>query len=85
MARDQSTVDLIEGDFALLTGPAFAQTVSMRTIPIAADDAWLARAGIEGDGALLVRPDGVIAWRARHAAADTAGALRYALAQLSVR
>jgi putative polyketide hydroxylase len=29
------------------------------------ENAWLSNAGIETDGALLVRPDGVVAWRSR--------------------
>jgi putative polyketide hydroxylase len=35
--------------------------------------------GIGADGALLVRPDGFVAWRAEHAVADIATALRAAL------
>lgn len=33
---------------------------------IAADHVWRAAAGIAADGALLVRPDGFVSWRARH-------------------
>lgn len=35
--------------------------------------------GIGSDGAVLVRPDGYVAWRARHAVADPSAALRDAL------
>ncbi len=38
--------------------------------------------GIEPTGALLVRPDGIVAWRARVASVDSAAALSAVLAQL---
>jgi 2,4-dichlorophenol 6-monooxygenase len=40
---------------------------------------WLEVAGIDADGALLVRPDQHVAWRARSAASDPAAALSDAL------
>ena len=40
---------------------------------------WLELAGIDADGALLVRPDQHVAWRARSAAPDPAAALSDAL------
>lgn len=43
------------------------------------DDAFLGRTGLERGGALLVRPDGFIAWRARTAVADPPTALRSAV------
>jgi 2,4-dichlorophenol 6-monooxygenase len=42
-------------------------------------DRWLALAGIDADGALLVRPDQHIAWRRRSTATDPAAALADAL------
>jgi putative polyketide hydroxylase len=37
--------------------------------------------GIDADGAVLVRPDGHIAWRSAGAAADTVATLEYAVAR----
>jgi hypothetical protein len=45
------------------------------------DDEWTATCGLGADGALLVRPDQHIAWRAEHLPPDPAGALTTALAQ----
>jgi hypothetical protein len=71
-----STLDLVrDGRYLLLTGPdghAWAQA-ARETDPTSAflDVARLPhradRCGIDQDGALLVRPDHVIAWRATHA------------------
>lgn len=41
--------------------------------------------GIDRDGALLVRPDGFVAWRSRGAAADPVQALAYSLTHLLCR
>jgi 2,4-dichlorophenol 6-monooxygenase len=43
---------------------------------------WMREAGIEATGALLVRPDQHVAWRARELAADPAQAIRDALSQV---
>ena len=46
---------------------------------------WYRRSEIDEGGALLVRPDGVVAWRNRHAVSDSEDArrqLRRALATL---
>lgn len=82
----RSTLDLADGGFALLTGSDnahwHASPATQAIIPVlricAVDDededkdrGWLARAGIGPSGALLVRPDGFIAWRAP--VADPAG------------
>jgi 2,4-dichlorophenol 6-monooxygenase len=37
---------------------------------------WYKHSEIEEGGALLVRPDGVVAWRNKHAASDSQGAER---------
>jgi putative polyketide hydroxylase len=68
-----STLDLVrDGRHLLLTGPrghAWTQAtheadfLDVATLPHSAE-----RCGIGEDGALLVRPDHVIAWRATHAA-----------------
>jgi len=42
----------------------------------------LTKLGIDADGALLVRPDGHIAWRSRGAAADPAVTLEHAVATM---
>lgn len=45
------------------------------------DNVFLSKCGLESGGALLIRPDGFVAWRSRVIAADPATALRTALAQ----
>jgi 2-polyprenyl-6-methoxyphenol hydroxylase-like FAD-dependent oxidoreductase len=72
-------------------GAAWAQAAQglagMGTPPIAAhvigssaltdpDDAWGAAYGVNVDGAVLVRPDGYVAWRSRGGSQDPAGLLR---------
>jgi putative polyketide hydroxylase len=46
------------------------------------DGQWLATAGLQADGALLVRPDNVIAWRSPGSADDPGRILGQALSQL---
>jgi putative polyketide hydroxylase len=43
------------------------------------DNDWAKRYGVADDGAVLVRPDGFIAWRAMAAVDDPAGVLRSAV------
>jgi putative polyketide hydroxylase len=43
------------------------------------DDAWLSAYGIEPDGAVLVRPDGYVAWRSKTHATETEQTLKGAL------
>ena len=43
------------------------------------DDAWQDAYEIDDEGAVLVRPDGHVAWRSRGASADPAGALGTAM------
>jgi 2,4-dichlorophenol 6-monooxygenase len=57
-----------------------ARRVSSRALPELPN--WLAAAGIDGGGALLVRPDQHVAWRARSGASDPAGTLATALAAI---
>ncbi len=47
--------------------------------------AWLRHRGIESDGAILVRPDRVVAWRAPTSVEDPRGALAGALGQILTR
>jgi putative polyketide hydroxylase len=46
------------------------------------DGAWPAAYGVAADGAVLVRPDGYVAWRARTAPADPQDALATALGRV---
>ncbi len=98
--RQVSTLDLGGSDFALLGGPsaegwcAAAEQLGLPAFRVpgeAADEpqpdpgrAWHLVAEVGEEGALLVRPDGFVAWRAQSAApaeagATLAGALRVAI------
>lgn len=78
-----STIDLFERELTLLSGPrgravveagaqaARLQGIELHTVTIGEPE-WLSAYGVEADGAVLVRPDGIIAWRARTAPADPA-------------
>ncbi|MEU6262337.1 FAD-dependent monooxygenase [Saccharopolyspora shandongensis] len=63
-----STLDLVESRFAVLTGPggahwaAAAREIGLKAVRLDGD--WASSANVDHDGALLVRPDGFIAWRA---------------------
>lgn len=45
-------------------------------------DRWSAAYGVDADGAVLIRPDGFIAWRRRHAGAGAQAALDEAVARV---
>jgi 2,4-dichlorophenol 6-monooxygenase len=89
-----STLDLVPEDgFTLITGPAAscwtaaAERLRLRTVVPGRDFAdpegrWAARAGIGQDGAILVRPDHHVAWRAHGAAPGGDAALAWALARV---
>jgi len=85
-----STLDLVgHGRFTLLTGisgTAWADAAAALPVPVTvvrigvdglrdAYGDWLRAREIDEDGALLVRPDGYIAWRAARLPADPAAAL----------
>ena len=84
--RRVSTLDLGGSGFALLGGPsaqgwcAAAERLGLPAFSIASEPAgdsgraWHLAAGVGDEGALLVRPDGFVAWRARSAATAEAGA-----------
>ena len=92
-----SILDLFGGDrgWTLLATPA--QADSWRSAAATADvpvefvcvgvdvqdpsGAWASLYGVE-DGAVLVRPDGHVAWRTRRHVEDAGGALRRALVQI---
>lgn len=65
--------------------------VRLRTVAFGAavrdvsEDGWHARYGVTADGAVLVRPDGFVAWRSAGAPADGAAALEAALRRTLAR
>ena len=96
--REISTIDLYGRRFVLLAGTGGAAWISaaQRAALHAPLDAYrfgVELAGAEGaaahglgaDGALLVRPDGFVAWRTEAAAEDPDGELERALAQVLSR
>lgn len=96
-----STIDLFGLGFVLLTGAEGAPWgAAARSIPdptVAAvriapdgeitdpDSRWTTAYGISTDGAVLIRPDGFVAWRAEHLGPNPAGALADALANVLAR
>jgi putative polyketide hydroxylase len=91
-----STLDLVGDGLLLLAGPdgapwaEAARRLKLRAVRFGADvagdaSAFLERTGIGADGALLVRPDGFIAWRAKRATLDPVSALEDALARAFCR
>jgi putative polyketide hydroxylase len=81
----QSTVDLVDG-FTLLTGvkadgwhaAAAANGIAAHEVP-----GWADAAGIDEDGAVLVRPDGFVGWRTRSEGSEAE--LREALDRIRCR
>jgi 2-polyprenyl-6-methoxyphenol hydroxylase-like FAD-dependent oxidoreductase len=90
-----STLDLIGTDWTLLAGPRGAgwlevgHGLGVRQVTTAMVDGdesvFTDLAGTEPDGALLVRPDGFVAWRSPRRAEDPDGAVRRALRTLCGR
>ena len=81
-------------DFALLAGieggawhEAAASTgIDLRCIGTAENaELFQSAYGVDADGAVLVRPDGFIAWRSRGAATDAQAVLRRVLTDLSLK
>ncbi|MER7014350.1 FAD-dependent monooxygenase [Saccharopolyspora sp. NPDC000359] len=80
LSPDTSTLDLLESRFAVLTGPdgdpwreaaqrvAASRGLDVRTARLDSD--WASSVGLTDGGALLVRPDGFIAWRTNQDADD---------------
>jgi 2-polyprenyl-6-methoxyphenol hydroxylase-like FAD-dependent oxidoreductase len=87
----RSTLDLLDhGRLTLLTGPAGAAWAlaapelagSRLAVVMVSQPGWEQACGIGPGGALLVRPDQIVAWRSPGPAADPAAALGTALATL---
>ncbi|WAL69351.1 FAD-dependent monooxygenase [Amycolatopsis cynarae] len=84
--------DLLDTSFVLLTGAsgdAWHAAAAAGSVPMTAyrmgveltdvDGKWPVRSGLPADGALLVRPDGYVAWRAEGVTADPQETLATAL------
>jgi len=92
LTPEVSTLDLLGDRFTLLTGPdgdawtdaAADLPIGVRRIGADLDPAgdWPATVGLAPDGALLVRPDGFVAWRSPSGTAEEARVLHDALRRL---
>jgi putative polyketide hydroxylase len=87
-----STLDLFDGRLTLLTGPggsdwcAAADRLGLGDLPLAVlrfgpdlpdpDGSLALRYGVGAHGAILVRPDGFVAWRAPFPSGDRSALLR---------
>ena len=77
--RRQSTIDLFDGRFVILSADERWRAAAVELgpdmlVPMAShlitDDAWTRLYGVGRQGAVLVRPDGYVAWRTQVAAGD---------------
>ncbi len=89
-----STLDLLGPGFTVLTGDerwraAVTSASAALGIPITmhciGDDAWAAVTGLAREGALLVRPDDFVGWRADELPANPESELRQALSTILCR
>jgi putative polyketide hydroxylase len=99
-----STLDLLDGRFVLLVGPAGASWQKAASVAAAAlgialsahrvgaegdlidlEHAWQTKMGVPDGGAVLVRPDGFVAWRSRAVTDDPASSLVQVLSQILCR
>lgn len=94
MGAGVSTLDLVDHQFTLFTGDqrwcAVAASASAAlgisvAVHCIADDQWPARTGLESGGALLVRPDDVIGWRAEELSDGAESRLRQAFSTVLYR
>lgn len=76
-----STLDLVGPGFTLLTGEE-RWRVAAASVPVAAHRVDVAMPGLPPEGALLVRPDDVVGWRADALPADPEAELRQALSRM---
>jgi len=97
--RKVSTIDLVGRGFVLLaaSGGAFWRSaviqhglprIDVRVLGedlIDTENAWMPLYGVETGGAVLVRPDGYIAWRTASKPADPAGTIADAFSQMFAR
>jgi hypothetical protein len=88
-ARDGvSTLDLLGPGFTVLTGDerwcAAAASLSVAAHRICSDE-WAATTGLSSEGALLVRPDDFVGWRADGLPADPETVLHQALSAILCR
>jgi 2-polyprenyl-6-methoxyphenol hydroxylase-like FAD-dependent oxidoreductase len=87
LADGTSTIDLFDGHFTLLTaGPGHAwrdATAHCTAVPVdnhlIAEPAWPDLYGVSPDGAVLVRPDGHVAWRSVTTSTDPVADFQTAL------
>src|SRR5262249_53002970 len=83
-----STLDLLGPGFTVLTGDerwcAAAASASVDARCIRSDE-WATATGLAPEGALLVRPDDFVGWRAEGLPADPEGELRQALSSILSR
>ena len=81
-----STIDLARlDDFVLLVAPGSTRWdgCGIPTVEVAgADETWATISGTDDSGAILLRPDGHVAWRAATAPVDPAETARRALASV---
>lgn len=67
LSDGRSTLDLFGRNFALLTGPAWRETIGPMPVEVdvhrIAEEGFTGAYGIPPAGAVLVRPDGFVAWR----------------------
>jgi len=83
--ENTSTLDLVAGHWTLLTRHPQAEDWADCPVQVSDPGADFAEVtGIGENGALLVRPDGYITWRARHDTPDPRAALHTALAALAL-
>src|SRR5215472_2638715 len=99
-----STLDLLDGSFVLLAGPADASWQTAASAAVAAlgvalsvyrvgaegdlidlEHAWQTKMGVTEEGAVLVRPDGFVAWRSRAGTAEPSSSLIQVLSQILCR
>jgi len=94
VSADVSTLDLVDHMFTLLTGDqrwrAVAASASAAlgisvAVHCIADDEWLAVTKLASDGALLVRPDDFVGWRAEELPVDAESQLQRALSTILCR
>ncbi|OBJ05427.1 FAD-binding protein [Mycobacterium alsense] len=83
-----STLDLLGPRFTVLTGDerwcAAAASVSVAAHRVRGEE-WANATGLADTGALLVRPDDFVGWRAEELSADPEAELRQALSQILCR